>query len=560
MANVETKRECSPWASGISDETRKLVEETSNEYVNFEEYWAAAVSQLEAEAELTETMELVAEYRGWSGQLVRRRRTADGKSAEKRGRLATAGDDMKIYSFPEESTVSGVACNPDWKHLKSAGADAVMEDASAAAASACAAQSASGGARKSAGAAAFAEKMRVKAAEAPEGAAAKDAAAVSECAAKEAAAVSECAAKPMTNEEAEIDMHVKIRNKLKDLNNVKSKVEQQGLDLTDEKISAVVATIAVATNQSIEKVTRIDDEAVRRQRQADTNTQAIAKIVDVTARTESFRTTINIVKKKTTTVEEFKRYVWVVVERRCKDKDLYDLVAEGKCLGAAGRIVVKWESDAKSVSAKLFAALREEGFEKMAAVFIGKADMKRAMEDQQNAVFHGIEEALHIKSPEEKRVASLRTRWPSEKNAHSFCYYFVTEDGARTKEVLAAGKMRMEDLSVDIWIWDDHIRKEFESQITKMGEKMLYRTVDRSATLKVEQDMMQFAPSEQEIKDQAAKGKKKGAGRSNDDNIAGGGAKSSGGKSKGGGGGRIPAWNGGKGAAASSSRHMSERW
>ena len=86
----EVKRESSPWANGVSDELREIVEKASQEYVTFEEFWLAAMSQLENEAELTETMELVAELRGWSGQLVRRRRTADGKSAEKGADLPQA--------------------------------------------------------------------------------------------------------------------------------------------------------------------------------------------------------------------------------------------------------------------------------------------------------------------------------------------------------------------------------------------------------------------------------------------------------------------------------------
>ena len=119
--------------------------------------------------------------------------------------------------------------------------------------------------------------------------------------------------------------------------------------------------------------------------------------------------------------------------------------------------------------------------------------------------------------------------------------------------------MREQDLSVDIWIWDDTIRKEFERQLEKMGgaEKLLYRTVDKSATLQNEKDMLQFTPSEQEIKDQAAKGKNKGSGK----NGAGGGndGNSGGNKGKGkNGGGRIPARNGGSGGGKGSNEQA--RW
>ena len=165
--------------------------------------------------------------------------------------------------------------------------------------------------------------------------------------------------------------------------------------------------------------------------------------------------------------------------------------------------------------------------------------------------------ACSSRMPEDKKAAAVKTRWPNDKNSHNFCYYFVTDDG-RAKEVLAAGRMREQDLSVDNWIWDDPIRKEFERQLEKMGgaERLLYRTVDKSATLQNEKDMLQFAPSEQEIKDQAAKGKKKGSGK----NGAGGGNDgNSGSKGKGkNGGGRIPVWNGGNGGGKGSSERA--RW
>ena len=43
----EVKRECSPWALGMSNEERSVVEEASKQFVTFEESWATAVVQLE---------------------------------------------------------------------------------------------------------------------------------------------------------------------------------------------------------------------------------------------------------------------------------------------------------------------------------------------------------------------------------------------------------------------------------------------------------------------------------------------------------------------------------
>ena len=42
---------------------------------------------------------------------------------------------------------------------------------------------------------------------------------------------------------------------------------------------------------------------------------------------------------------------------------------------------------------------------------------------------------------------------------------------------------------------------------------MLYTTVDRSETLKEENDMLKFAPTKEEIAEQAKKGKGKGKGK-----------------------------------------------
>ena len=91
----EAGREPSPWAAGLTDNDRQVIEETSKQFGDFEAFWQAATAQLEAEGELTQSMELVAEKSGWSATLVRRRRTHESKSAQKRGRLTTGGDDMK---------------------------------------------------------------------------------------------------------------------------------------------------------------------------------------------------------------------------------------------------------------------------------------------------------------------------------------------------------------------------------------------------------------------------------------------------------------------------------
>ena len=69
---------------GAQGREREMVEEASKQFLNFDEYWKATIAQLEGEGELTSTPELIAEYRGWAGQLTRMRRTTESRSAEKR--------------------------------------------------------------------------------------------------------------------------------------------------------------------------------------------------------------------------------------------------------------------------------------------------------------------------------------------------------------------------------------------------------------------------------------------------------------------------------------------
>ena len=104
-AAKEETREPSPWAEGLSDNERELVEEASKNYISFEEYWLATLAQLEGEGELTPTHELIAEFRGWAAQFNRARRTAESRSAEKRGRLSTAGDNSQIWHQVDSAQV-----------------------------------------------------------------------------------------------------------------------------------------------------------------------------------------------------------------------------------------------------------------------------------------------------------------------------------------------------------------------------------------------------------------------------------------------------------------------
>ena len=180
-------------------------------------------------------------------------------------------------------------------------------------------------------------------------------------------------------------------------------------------------------------------------------------------------------------------------------------------------MVAKWGSEVKAVSGKIYAALREEGFERFAFVFVGKPDIRRATEEQQNATYKAIEQFCDIKTPDQKKAAALQTRWPSERNKHMFCCYFI-ENGKPT-EVLAAGQIKERELAVSLWIWDEGLRKEVDRQLENMGgeDKLLYRTVDKSGELKDENEMLKVAPGEQGLKDQAAKGKGKDKGGGKND-------------------------------------------
>ena len=91
---------------------------------------------------------------------------------------------------------------------------------------------------------------------------------------------------------------------------------------------------------------------------------------------------------------------------------------------------------------------------------------------------------------------------------------FFFSEGGKPTEVLAAGRIVEKELKVILWVWDDGLRKEIEKQIALMGgeDRLLYRTCDKSHELKAEGDMLQFTPTEQELKDTAAKGK--GGGKS----------------------------------------------
>ena len=55
-----------------------MIEEAAKEYENFEQFWRACVNMIETEADVTETIEEIAELKGWSGQLNKMRRAMTG--------------------------------------------------------------------------------------------------------------------------------------------------------------------------------------------------------------------------------------------------------------------------------------------------------------------------------------------------------------------------------------------------------------------------------------------------------------------------------------------------
>ena len=72
-AAEEVKREASA-PRGSTDE-EQMIDEAAATFADFEEFWRACAAMMEAEADISETLELVAEKKGWSAQLVRRRRS-----------------------------------------------------------------------------------------------------------------------------------------------------------------------------------------------------------------------------------------------------------------------------------------------------------------------------------------------------------------------------------------------------------------------------------------------------------------------------------------------------
>ena len=195
-------------------------------------------------------------------------------------------------------------------------------------------------------------------------------------------------------------------------------------------------------------------------------------------------------------------------------RDMAEQIAEGNALGGVARVVARWGSEVKTVSNKIFGALKDEGYEHYASVFVGKPDIRRAAEEQQNATYKAIEQYFDLKTPDQKRAAAMQTRWATEKNDNVFCYYFL--EGGKPSEAIAAGKIKERELTVQLWIYDEGLRKEVYKQLQNMrgADKLLYRTIDKSHELKEEKDMLQFVPGEQELREQAAKGKGKDKDRS----------------------------------------------
>ena len=655
-AEEEVKRETSPWALGISDLDRELVEEASKNYISFDEYWLACLAQLEGEGELTSTHELVAEYRGWAAQLTRMRRTTESRSAEKRGRLNTTGDNTEIWQKVEAAQVPaekpednfGFANNQAWKDAQAAAAGAqpaaackILQDAAAAAkeppetaatAMDCTTSEAAptaaaptyaasssqepqlghqqarstthpraqqpvggatvvggdgkpgGGVRRSTAAVDIAQRMR-------------EAAAVAEKERKEAQEAAEAqrasmparstahprAYQPVGGATAvggegrtgggqkkpeictEQETMEQIRMSVANIEAMRGEVEQKGLRMEDEKLVAVAASLAHQLNRNIVRASRTDNECGEVKVQAGRSAQALTKVIEISARNEAYQTIVSVIKKKGMTTEDFKRYAWPCAERRARQKDISDLIASAKAIGGAGKIFIRHESDAKKVSNLIFAALKEEAFEGIASVFVGKGETKRAIEEQQGFVYQAVVDRLGLSDPEQRKATALKTQWPSERNDHRFCYFLVDKNGA-PKEVLAAGHIRMQQMVVDVAIWDEEILENFYAQIQKAGgaTRLLFDTNDLANELKDKDDLLRMAPTPEELKEIAAKGKgKKGGGKSSEEQQKG---DKGGGKGKkhkdGNGGGKIPAWNPGKGAggAGGGSKGSSEQW
>ena len=136
----------------------------------------------------------------------------------------------------------------------------------------------------------------------------------------------------------------------------------------------------------------------------------------------------------------------------------------------------------------------------------------------------------------------------------------MVNSAGQVKEVLAAGHIRLQQLVVDIHIWDEEILQGYYAQVAKMGraDRMLYDTNDMSNDLRSQEDMLQMAPSAEELRELAAKGKSKkegGKGLSEEQQKGdkGGGKDGYKGKKQNEdvGGGKIPAWNPGKGSSGS---------
>ena len=117
-------------------------------------------------------------------------------------------------------------------------------------------------------------------------------------------------------------------------------------------------------------------------------------------------------------------------------------------------------------------------------------------------------------------------------------------------EVLAAGHIKMQQLVVEVWMWDEALQELFYKEVAKIGgaDRMLYGTIDKSSSLQTQDDLLNMAPTAAELKQQAAKGKggQKGSGANKGDKSNGKGG-GDGGASKGDKnydgsvGGRIPA-------------------
>ncbi len=498
MAESEVKGERDASAPRGGAQYEDFVIEAAKEFESFDALWRVCMEEQEREGEISDTHEMIAEYRGWLPQLCRLKRSDESKAAQKRGRSSTAGewhvtDSQEVQSAKlEDSDAFGFKGNPAWKHPvvppgSTCEAPPLRQAAKAAASEAFAAAKTDTDAempsaerksqgRKSEAAEDFKDKMRTQkataAAEPPAEKTVPPRRVTPDGLNSTGASSSQSGQAVLEAEGNEVDegrMQQKMKHTLKLLGDsaVTKEAALQGVDLIDEKIAAVAASIAVQLNRNIARTSKLVIETQQAQKTASIATQSVTKIIDVVGKTEAWHATINIVKKKGCSTEDFKRYCWPVVMRRCRAADVSDKISEGNLLGGAARLVARWGTEAKTISNTVFAAIRDENYQQYCSVFTGKPDMKRASEEQQNGLYRAIETHLSIRTPQQKQAAQLRTKWPHERNGGTFAFFFAEDN--KPIQVLGAGRINTKDLTVNIWIYDDDLLREFYNQLEKMG-------------------------------------------------------------------------------------------